>query len=145
MINGCSTDVQAQRLFKDVQQRFNGCSTGSTGSMGVQWRQQVQRRFNGFQHIQKRIKKHKNYPNPTYSPHFYRHRRVLCTDVLTPNIEVRGFPARRILSLGAMGWGLGTVSELLEWETSPSSMYSCLLYTSPSPRDGLLVRMPSSG
>ena len=31
-------------------------------------------------------------------------------------------------------------------ELSPDSMYSvdCLLYTSPSPRDGLLSRMPSS-
>ena len=28
--------------------------------------------------------------------------------------------------------------------TSPSSSRSCLLYTSPSPRDGLLSRMPSS-
>ena len=27
---------------------------------------------------------------------------------------------------------------------SSSSVYGCLLYTSPSPRDGLLSRMPSS-
>ena len=27
---------------------------------------------------------------------------------------------------------------------SDSDMYTCLLYTSPSPRDGLLSRMPSS-
>eukprot|EP01016_Furgasonia_blochmanni_P048276 TRINITY_DN7167_c0_g1_i3.p2 TRINITY_DN7167_c0_g1~~TRINITY_DN7167_c0_g1_i3.p2 ORF type:complete len:102 (-),score=23.41 TRINITY_DN7167_c0_g1_i3:33-338(-) len=26
----------------------------------------------------------------------------------------------------------------------PDDLYSCLLYTSPSPRDGLLSRMPSS-
>ena len=26
----------------------------------------------------------------------------------------------------------------------PGQIYSCLLYTSPSPRDGLLSRMPSS-
>ena len=26
----------------------------------------------------------------------------------------------------------------------PSGHYTCLLYTSPSPRDGLLSRMPSS-
>ena len=29
-------------------------------------------------------------------------------------------------------------------ESLPSAVYSCLLYTSPSPRDGLLSRMPSS-
>ena len=28
--------------------------------------------------------------------------------------------------------------------TIPIMMYTCLLYTSPSPRDGLLSRMPSS-
>ena len=33
-----------------------------------------------------------------------------------------------------------TVSELVGIE----STYGCLLYTSPSPRDGLLSRMPSS-
>ena len=32
------------------------------------------------------------------------------------------------------------------WETVKfvDGMYTCLLYTSPSPRDGLLSRMPSS-
>ena len=29
-------------------------------------------------------------------------------------------------------------------ETDPDSTLTCLLYTSPSPRDGLLSRMPSS-
>ena len=29
-------------------------------------------------------------------------------------------------------------------ETSQTDIYNCLLYTSPSPRDGLLSRMPSS-
>ena len=28
--------------------------------------------------------------------------------------------------------------------TEPDKFYFCLLYTSPSPRDGLLSRMPSS-
>ena len=32
--------------------------------------------------------------------------------------------------------------EKLQW--SKSTTYTCLLYTSPSPRDGLLSRMPSS-
>ena len=36
----------------------------------------------------------------------------------------------------------GELKETLSWDT----LYdvSCLLYTSPSPRDGLLSRMPSS-
>ena len=29
-------------------------------------------------------------------------------------------------------------------EIEPNSVFACLLYTSPSPRDGLLSRMPSS-
>ena len=28
--------------------------------------------------------------------------------------------------------------------TNPEQLFACLLYTSPSPRDGLLSRMPSS-
>ena len=31
-----------------------------------------------------------------------------------------------------------------EWAKTPARVYACLLYTSPSPRDGLLSRMPSS-
>ena len=30
------------------------------------------------------------------------------------------------------------------WYATPDDIYVCLLYTSPSPRDGLLSRMPSS-
>ena len=30
------------------------------------------------------------------------------------------------------------------WEMVAATLKSCLLYTSPSPRDGLLSRMPSS-
>ena len=33
----------------------------------------------------------------------------------------------------------------VEFEGAPADLYTaCLLYTSPSPRDGLLSRMPSS-
>ena len=39
---------------------------------------------------------------------------------------------------GLWGWGEAT----LEWKTR--AIKGCLLYTSPSPRDGLLSRMPSS-
>ena len=30
------------------------------------------------------------------------------------------------------------------WPLNVGQVYTCLLYTSPSPRDGLLSRMPSS-
>ena len=33
---------------------------------------------------------------------------------------------------------------LMLWDVIGKCLYSCLLYTSPSPRDGLLSRMPSS-
>ena len=35
-------------------------------------------------------------------------------------------------------------NELKEIEDTNPSLITCLLYTSPSPRDGLLSRMPSS-
>ena len=34
--------------------------------------------------------------------------------------------------------------ELLQRQSLPTKVRTCLLYTSPSPRDGLLSRMPSS-
>ena len=41
--------------------------------------------------------------------------------------------------------GLETIEEVSEPPTSSDEQeYLCLLYTSPSPRDGLLSRMPSS-
>ena len=39
------------------------------------------------------------------------------------------------------------ISSFAKWDytnLNDMQMYSCLLYTSPSPRDGLLSRMPSS-
>src|SRR5664279_4565492 len=39
---------------------------------------------------------------------------------------------------------LGTTSVFVELKDSLDEMWGCLLYTSPSPRDGLLSRMPSS-
>ena len=38
----------------------------------------------------------------------------------------------------------GVATPLLLVEAGSPHTYSCLLYTSPSPRDGLLSRMPSS-
>ena len=37
-----------------------------------------------------------------------------------------------------------SVSEKQEGRTTVLELHVCLLYTSPSPRDGLLSRMPSS-
>ena len=37
-----------------------------------------------------------------------------------------------------------TLRETTGWRRQERQMYDCLLYTSPSPRDGLLSRMPSS-
>ena len=47
-------------------------------------------------------------------------------------------PCRRLMAQHGAGF---TVSEMV---SSRALVYHCLLYTSPSPRDGLLSRMPSS-
>ena len=48
--------------------------------------------------------------------------------------------------LGPSGSGKTTVLMMLAGFETPTNgeIYFCLLYTSPSPRDGLLSRMPSS-
>ena len=63
--------------------------------------------------------------------------------------QVRRFPqpgaARQRLKVPHMGWNqlrLHRSCPLLDG--LPERVYTCLLYTSPSPRDGLLSRMPSS-
>ena len=43
--------------------------------------------------------------------------------------------------VGSLSFGIGAY---LGWQVISGLMLSCLLYTSPSPRDGLLSRMPSS-
>ena len=59
--------------------------------------------------------------------------RVLRTDVAGMPIEWIGFEeAVRLHCLDQILYPMGSV------------LYHCLLYTSPSPRDGLLSRMPSS-
>ena len=49
-------------------------------------------------------------------------------------------------SLGELGVTGVTVTEVKGFgrQKGHTELYSCLLYTSPSPRDGLLSRMPSS-
>ena len=56
-----------------------------------------------------------------------------------------------IVGAGAAGIGVGIALEhagvenfLIVDRDTVGSSFTCLLYTSPSPRDGLLSRMPSS-
>ena len=48
------------------------------------------------------------------------------------------------MELQAVIEGLRALKRPSEVEVITDSVYVCLLYTSPSPRDGLLSRMPSS-
>ena len=70
-----------------------------------------------------------------------RSRRRLVTRYILPGSVVAGF----LLLAGWLGWDVVfpprevTVVQLLT-----TRALTCLLYTSPSPRDGLLSRMPSS-
>ena len=49
--------------------------------------------------------------------------------------------AQQSEALAAIGW---TDAQFAEKLTEGEELEACLLYTSPSPRDGLLSRMPSS-
>ena len=65
---------------------------------------------------------------------------VIVVDLLSPKKAL--LPAAAILSLLApLALSLIQLDALGD---SPHLLANCLLYTSPSPRDGLLSRMPSS-
>ena len=49
-----------------------------------------------------------------------------------------------LFGAGVIGRLLGKVLDRAQVDPSLRSFLTCLLYTSPSPRDGLLSRMPSS-
>ena len=50
-----------------------------------------------------------------------------------------------VLLVALLVIGIGKISNILFYVEKPKTPgYACLLYTSPSPRDGLLSRMPSS-
>ena len=54
--------------------------------------------------------------------------------------------ALRLALLAILLWPLAATAQslIVEKKTFAMPAYTCLLYTSPSPRDGLLSRMPSS-
>ena len=60
----------------------------------------------------------------------------------TRDIVLRAMKAKRPIFL----WGPPGIgkSELVQQIVDSGELGNCLLYTSPSPRDGLLSRMPSS-
>ena len=64
-------------------------------------------------------------------------------------IVVKNIPFGKVTSYGAIANYLGSPqsSRVVGWAMNNSHSNNdipCLLYTSPSPRDGLLSRMPSS-
>ena len=52
--------------------------------------------------------------------------------------------AARMLPMSLLGIVIGTISERISPISVIKFIYTCLLYTSPSPRDATLSRMPSS-
>ena len=75
----------------------------------------------------------------------------MLVNVLGQQVGVRKLDVGDYLLDGAEGIALverKTITDLLNSmkpdETGRGRIWSCLLYTSPSPRDGLLSRMPSS-
>ena len=58
--------------------------------------------------------------------------------------ELQGVPWRVCLALKDAGWILRSDCIWHKPNAMPSAVKTCLLYTSPSPRDATLSRMPSS-
>ena len=71
--------------------------------------------------------------------------RVLVKRRLSPEDKARSFVTDLVRHMGAEGATCVMVREAAdEVELAVSCVNSCLLYTSPSPRDGATSRMPSS-
>ena len=69
------------------------------------------------------------------------------TDILIfPELALTGYPPEDLLLRESfIGKNFAVLEELAEFSSATSGVIGfCLLYTSPSPRDGLLSRMPSS-
>ena len=67
-------------------------------------------------------------------------------DIDDPFFDSPSFSAvlDRLRISDTIGWYQGDLSILLPESNRDGTVKVCLLYTSPSPRDGLLSRMPSS-
>ena len=50
-----------------------------------------------------------------------------------------GFPSRKLEN-----WKFLDINQIIKKNIGELTFYKCLLYTSPSPRDGRISRMPSS-
>ena len=69
------------------------------------------------------------------------------TALLDDEMGSFGVPNPRILIVGCGGSGNNTLNRITHLGVEGAitvAINTCLLYTSPSPRDGLLSRMPSS-
>ena len=53
-------------------------------------------------------------------------------------------PAIWVMNVDSTTWAYGWIGGCIVAGLIAAGAYACLLYTSPSPRDGLLSRMPSS-
>ena len=94
-------------------------------------------------------------PVPHRSTRGERRRIALGLLVMAPVVLLVVLPAvfgleRFVVTDSAMGGSMGQGSVVLARDVPPTDLRVgdvisfCLLYTSPSPRDGLLSRMPSS-
>ena len=84
---------------------------------------------------------------PNLPPQTYRYRLAPGDRLVTSVFKIEGYEAEvQVLSDGTINLPrLGTVVVWgLTLEEARQRITDCLLYTSPSPRDGLLSRMPSS-
>ena len=68
--------------------------------------------------------------------------------VLHPDWVIPIAPRRQVLTAHSLGLKAGQIAAIAPREEArlftANEHITCLLYTSPSPRDGLLSRMPSS-
>ena len=73
----------------------------------------------------------------------YAYPAINCTSILTLNAAMKGFAESKSDGIIQFSTGAGQFASGL---ANKDAAYGCicLLYTSPSPRDGLLSRMPSS-
>ena len=75
----------------------------------------------------------------------YKKRQALKKIVMDKKISLEErFKAQQKLSNLPRNSAKNRVMNRCQITGRPHGVYSCLLYTSPSPRDGLLSRMPSS-